>query len=357
MKKSEFLVALVATLILTQSVRADDLCSQSRIKNLRKVYFESLNYENPKIAEAIPSFEGQLLADTNAVRDLWKSHGQELGNDKLCRINTGLILIYAAMYLQNTNAGVLAGEIPLDSIPKDQRFTDKSDKTEILLARQKVAETMLREAQQKYLWQDSLLTAFIDSNGFFSEILKNGQLSEETLVWAFAKASKQFPNFMALMHDTGPQELSQKWADQLAGLTTLYIQPPAMSRESYEFYSPQESFATILPYLFVAARIEFADVFAKQADRLVLSSNKEEHDRGIQTLQQAVGVYQSLFQPPLKDLTESWPKVSVLEERIAKAENFLVKQDPGAAFGTYWKSKNGMIPNRCASCHSSRSSY
>src|SRR5262249_994761 len=150
--------------------KSDDLCSKSKIENLRKVYFETLNYENPKIATAIPGYEGGLYADVLATRDLWNVNAQGLGKNDLCRINSGLGLVYAAMYIQNTNSGILAGNIGLEAIPKDMRFTGKTGPLEILLARQAEARRLLLEAQAKYLWHDSLLTAFIDSNGFTTEV-------------------------------------------------------------------------------------------------------------------------------------------------------------------------------------------
>jgi hypothetical protein len=332
------IVLLVMFVLISQSKALPSSSNDELFENLRS----TLDYNNSQIKNKIPQVESKLIniADKN-TRKL--SEGAYHNSSDLA-----LTLVYAGLFMANTNDAVSNGFIDYKLLTSYRRFSRIQNLKKELIARKKRIVRYI-EIAQIYRSSDQRISSWLAGAKASLEKEENGVLSIKAID-ALLKAATDYPafNLFTAILALRNEKLTDSQKLQVLTLTEQMVGPQNPCRTSggadHVCLNGWKA-----PFNFQTAVALLGDVLIKQAELDILNNNSSNIQDGYRLAYTAKGVYSSAFSETMKNTTAVWENRNALQERIVKTD-LLIQSKNG--FGTFWQSQSGVRTYQCASCHS-----
>jgi hypothetical protein len=309
-------------------------------------FFQTLDYQQSKIAAEIPEYENHLWKTVEQIRpdllDTSRKHSPE----------SAMALVYTAFYTGNANYGALSGAISYQELTRFRRFAPhRSDLASELAAREQAAHDLLSLAQQT-LPNEPMIKGYLATSHLRAKLDESGELSQDAVeqVVAAAESDPPFNLFSALitLDDFAPRADLRRRIDRVLDVMTSGDGPCDRAIPRRGCFPNLR----IVPFAFQGSRVIAGDGYLKRArDRLAADAGDRD---GKAYVQRALELYRKLFDRLLffgaiRKLTGAWPLKAAVQERIDTAQAMLDGKLPAVDF---FRSATYKAVYRCASCHS-----
>ncbi len=323
---NRLLITLFTSLSLLPTARAasaDDTVTPLFIRNLG--YFETLDYNRPKIAKKIPALEKSLVELLPRLREQTSTHAIDPQV-------AAMSMAYIAMYLVNTGYGLQNGKIDQD----DLHAIEPSTRNPLVLSLLEEARALSPEQPMIAAWLEG------------ERIRISGGAGVDQLI-ARTKTDPVFTLFSALILE---QEFSftQAQQDELFKQVLKMTSSESPCRDARAAKTPACGASPLVPYSRQAAGLYFGDAYLKKGSELLNDGEISNDGLGRHYAGMALILYGSLHKNPQTALaTHEWSNETELNQRRKLADLVIwgkINARP------YFKTQAAIRPYQCASCHS-----
>jgi hypothetical protein len=322
-------------------------CLTPQVKGIDPIkFFQTLDYNQSRVAAAIPAYEDELLRTVEKVRpalvDPATRHSPE----------SAMALVYAAFYMGDANYGAMNGAITYEQLTQFRRFApERGDLKGELAAREQAAHDLLLLAQ-KTLRDEPMINGYLATSHLRKEVDLRGELAQEDVEKVVAAAENDPPfnlysALIALNDFTLRTDLQDRIYRVLDDMTSG--DGPCDRAVTVRGCFPN---LRIVPFAFQGSRVIAGDGYLKRALPLLAADVNDREGRDY--VKRALNLYQKLFDKLLffggiYRLTQIWPLKDTVKERIVTAKAMLAGTLPPPDL---LRSARFKAAYQCASCHS-----
>lgn len=302
--------------------------------NLRQAgYFEFLDYNIPAVAARIPAYDARLRAQALAKTD-------PLDKD------SALFLVYVGLFIANTDYGVAAGRLSLETLAAAGKASPGDGLSNELAAREALALGFFERAQV-VLSEDKRISGWIAGARIRLDVARNGKPSRESVA-LLLEAAEAYPLFnlfsgLILAHD---YDLGPEADRRLFEMVKLMTSDKSPCKESGAHCGSSD----LAPFADQGAAVLMADAYLKHGAALLGDTDKANDKEGNHDAGMALILYTSPYvKSPAK--THRWPQIEALNRRSEEARAFMRHRKP---LDDPWSSASARAVHQCSSCHSKK---
>lgn len=308
-------------------------------------YFKLLDYDDPTKLEDIVKMDKKIIKISRQIIGiLQKRNAMDVENPKL-----GMVLVYAGMFITNTNNGVHYGKIDGDKLVGVHPHYGQ-DK---LLARQKFATILLQTGKQ-IAPKDNRIVAWLSSSKYREEMMIYGAPTDATMKWIIdlVKIDPIFNLFNGLVLNNSfpfPTKYLEEMVKQANIMTG--IGSPCIPFNPVNWIGLERCNTTQkTPYAYHGVIILMGDVFIKIAQRYLDDNDPSNDELAYTYLSKAKSIYNRPNQKTKDPTQKQWKLKHIFSERISLAKEMHDSYD-SQKITDYFKTESGATIYQCNSCH------